>query len=149
VSRRISDLEPDVLKLCTAHIEACRDAGITLLVYCTRRTEKDQALEYAKGRRFDQLPDAVAGLIKDEIQAWEDEGHVSGPGNVVTQRYGPDCPHVQGIAFDCVPEVNGKAVWGDGNLWQNIGELGETVGLEWGGRWTKFPDRPHFQRRRA
>jgi len=28
--------------------------------------------------------------------------------------------------------------------WVTLGKLGESLGLEWGGRWSK-PDRPHFQ----
>lgn len=39
-----------------------------------------------------------------------------------------------------------KAELGDPR-WLQIGELGEKVGLEWGGRWSKPKrDRPHFQR---
>jgi peptidoglycan L-alanyl-D-glutamate endopeptidase CwlK len=38
----------------------------------------------------------------------------------------------------------------DGDLdgirdWQEVGVAGESVGLEWGGRWRKIRDMPHFQ----
>ena len=32
MGRLISSLEPDVIRMCTAHIEACRLEGITLVV---------------------------------------------------------------------------------------------------------------------
>lgn len=33
----------------------------------------------------------------------------------------------------------------DDPLWEKIGDIGEALGLSWGGRW-KWPDRPHFER---
>ena len=130
MGRLISTLEPDVLRMCNAHIEACRQAGITLVVYCTRRSEKEQALEYAKGRPFADLPDNVSNLIAAEIRLWESTGARSGPGSIVTNCHGPDCPHVLGIAYDCVPVLDGKAIWYDDALWQRVGALGESTGLE-------------------
>ena len=148
MSRKISDLNPNVAEMCGRHIEACNAADIQLVVYSTRRTEAEQALLYAQGRYLDQLPDAVAALIAGEIRHWREQGYYIGPGNIVTRRYGPDCPHVLGIAYDCVAVVDGKAVWNDLALWERIGTLGEAQGAEWGGRWPTFPDRPHFQQRR-
>lgn len=149
MSRLISTLEPDVVRLCNAHIAACDAADITLVVYCTRRTEKEQAMEYAKGRTLNQLPDSVAQLIADEIRDWESHGIHFGPGGIVTHCHGPDCPHVMGVAYDCVPVEEGKAVWGDAALWEKVGTIGEGLGMEWGGRWSRFPDKPHFQKKKA
>jgi len=53
--------------------------------------------------------------------------------------------HNYGMAFDFVPLVDGQPVWDRGDLWQRAGELGEGAGLEWGGRWDSFPDKPHLQ----
>jgi peptidoglycan L-alanyl-D-glutamate endopeptidase CwlK len=39
-----------------------------------------------------------------------------------------------------------KPVWNDDKLWQQIGNIGESVGLAWGGRFKTFPDKPHFQK---
>lgn len=30
-------------------------------------------------------------------------------------------------------------------LFEDIGKIGEALGLEWGGGWKKIIDRPHFQ----
>ena len=84
----------------------------------------------------------------DEQQALYDQGR-SKPGKIVTWAKPGSSAHNYGLAFDIVPLRLGKPVWGtkgaDLALWQRCGQLGETLGLEWGGRWLKKPDMPHFQ----
>ena len=54
--------------------------------------------------------------------------------------------HNYGVAFDCVPVVNGKAMWSDDNAYAKLGRIGEGLGLEWAGRWTgKLKEKAHFQ----
>ena len=48
-------------------------------------------------------------------------------------------------AFDVVPVRAGVCLWDDASLWAEIGSLAPKYGLEWGGSWASFPDRPHFQ----
>lgn len=60
--------------------------------------------------------------------------------------------HLSGNAIDLAPvryydgrvrEIN----WNTSDpLWSKIGSLGESLGLEWGGRWESFPDFVHFQK---
>jgi peptidoglycan L-alanyl-D-glutamate endopeptidase CwlK len=64
------------------------------------------------------------------------------PGQIVTNARGGQSFHNFGLAFD-VFDKNQKN-W-DAVDWKGIGKLGEDAGLEWGGTWAKFPDRPHFQ----
>jgi peptidoglycan L-alanyl-D-glutamate endopeptidase CwlK len=53
--------------------------------------------------------------------------------------------HLVGKAFDACPVRNGKAWWGaPQDVWDKMGEIGESVGLKWGGRW-KNKDSPHFE----
>lgn len=53
--------------------------------------------------------------------------------------------HHFGIAADIV-FLNGKnPSWDSKNNWQRLGTMGQTLGLEWGGSWKSFNDRPHFQ----
>lgn len=67
-------------------------------------------------------------------------------GNIVTNCKGGWSPHNYGLAFDFVIMENGKACWDSRNKkWSIAGQIGEKIGLEWGGRWKKFPDMPHFQ----
>lgn len=68
----------------------------------------------------------------------------STPGKVVTNARCGQSAHNYGLAVDVVEFVNGRPVWENPN-WERIGQIGEGVGLEWGGRWKSFKDRPHFQ----
>lgn len=64
-------------------------------------------------------------------------------GSIITKARGGCSNHNFGLAIDIVPIENGKLNW-ETNNWDIIGRIGESRGLEWGGRW-KFFDRPHFQ----
>jgi hypothetical protein len=58
--------------------------------------------------------------------------------------------HEQGRAFD-VAFLNADGTWSYDGHWLTIGELGESLGLRWGGRWRRgqwkgtLGDRPHFE----
>lgn len=97
----------------------CKDKGIDVILTSTYRDKESQDALYAQGRTT--------------------------PGKKVTNAKGGQSMHNWRVAFDVVPVINGKAVWNDDNLWNRVGEIGESVGLEWGGRWSKFIDRPHLQ----
>lgn len=64
----------------------------------------------------------------------------------VTQAKPGNSFHNYRLAFDVVPIVNNKAIWNDENLWSKIGAIGESIGLTWGGKFSSFPDKPHFQK---
>jgi peptidoglycan L-alanyl-D-glutamate endopeptidase CwlK len=123
-SRNLIDLHPVVREKAQAFIEKARLQGIDLLVTSTYRDNESQAALYAQGR--------------------------TKPGLIVTNAKPGQSWHNWRCAFDVVPLRNGKPVWGtsgpDGDLWRKIGELGESVGLEWAGRWTgKLREMAHFQ----
>lgn len=66
-----------------------------------------------------------------------------------TNARGGESWHNYGVAADFVfNDANGRKSWPDGGeytrLWSRLGELGESNGLEWGGRWRR-PDRPHLE----
>lgn len=117
-SRKIEDLHPHVASLCRKFIERCKEAGVDVLVTSTYRDHESQNALYAQGR--------------------------TAPGKIVTKAKGGQSFHNHKVAFDVVPLVNGKAIWNDEGLWHKIGQIGQEVGLEWGGNW-KFQDKPHFQ----
>lgn len=118
-SRDVNDLDPRVATKCLALIDACRDAGIDLIVTSTYRDSESQDAIYAQGR--------------------------TKPGPIVTKAKSGQSWHNYRLAFDVVPVVNGKAVWNDATLWNKIGRLGVAVGLEWAGNWTRFKEMAHFQ----
>ena len=122
-SRKLEDLHPTVRAKVQQFIQKCDEAGIDLLVTSTYRDHESQAELYAQGR--------------------------TKPGKIVTKAKPGQSWHNWKVAVDVVPLRNGKPVWGtagaDGELWQKVGEIGESVGLEWAGRWKTFKEYAHFQ----
>lgn len=118
-SRRVSDLDPEVQTLAEAFLTACIAAGIDILITSTYRDFESQNALYNQGR--------------------------STPGTKVTNARGGQSFHNFKVAFDFVPIVNGKAQWNDPLLFKRVGEIGESVGLEWAGRWIKFKELAHLQ----
>ena len=117
-SRDPNALLPSVRAKCYAFIAACKTAGIDVILTSTYRDIESQNALYAQGRTL--------------------------PGNIVTKAKGGDSMHNYRLAFDFVPVVNGKAIWDNDKLWQQCGDIGRKVGLEWGGGWG-FQDKPHMQ----
>jgi peptidoglycan L-alanyl-D-glutamate endopeptidase CwlK len=72
-------------------------------------------------------------------QALYDQGRTK-PGNKVTNAKPGQSYHNFRCAVDVVPLRDGKDP-----VWQEVGRLGEAAGLEWAGRWRRFPEFPHFQ----
>jgi len=115
----LSQLHPKVKELAEKHIAKCKEAGIDLLVYCTYRSIKEQDALYAQGR--------------------------TKPGKKITNARGGQSMHNFRVAYDCGPVVNGKIDWNNTKLFVKIGEIGELLGLEWGGCFKSIVDLPHFQ----
>lgn len=122
-SRDLSDLHPAVKRRAESFIAACREQGIDIVVTSTLRDFDSQAALYAQGR--------------------------SKPGKIVTNAKPGQSWHNWGLALDVVPLRDGKPVWGsvgpDRLLWDRVGKIGESCGLEWAGRWQSFKELAHFQ----
>lgn len=116
---KIDELNPIVQNLAKQHIEKCKETGIDLSIYCTYRSFKEQDDLYAKGRTV--------------------------PGKIVTNAKGGQSYHNFRVAYDCGPSVNRQIAWDRTDLFKKIGEIGESIGLEWGGRFKSIKDLPHFQ----
>lgn len=118
-SRNINDLHPRVKSLCEQFIEKCKESGINVTITSTYRDNESQNDLYAQGR--------------------------TKPGKRVTNAKGGQSIHNYKLAFDFVPVTNGKAIWNDEALWNKCGAIGQSLGLEWGGSWKTFKDKPHMQ----
>jgi len=118
-SRDLSDLHPKVKTLCEAFIASCAKHNIDVLITSTYRDAESQNALYAQGR--------------------------TAPGNKVTNAKGGQSFHNWRVAFDFCPIVNGKPQWNDTGLFTKCGEIAESVGLEWAGRWVKFKELAHCQ----
>ena len=91
------------------------EAGLHIMITETWRSKERQEWLYAQGR--------------------------TRPGAVVTWTL--QSKHRDGLAIDIAFVKDGKVTYeGD---WQNLGVLGEAVGLNWGGRFPQIPDKPHFE----
>lgn len=62
------------------------------------------------------------------------------PGAIVTNAKPGQSLHNQRRALDIVDRIKGYDM-----DWEKLGKIGESCGLEWGGRWDGFKDKPHFQ----
>lgn len=118
-SRRIEDLRPGARERCKSFLLACGAAGIDVLITGTLRTLDEQAALYAQGR--------------------------TAPGRIVTNAKPGRSFHNYGLAFDFAPLKHGKIDWHDVELFKRCGEIGETCGLEWAGRWKSFKELAHLQ----
>jgi peptidoglycan L-alanyl-D-glutamate endopeptidase CwlK len=117
-SRSLDDLTPATREKCKAFIAGCLLEGVDVIITSTYRDNESQAALYAQGR--------------------------TKPGAIVTKARPGHSFHNHRVAFDFVPVVNGKALWGDSRLWQICGSVAEKADLEWGGNW-HFQDKPHCQ----
>jgi peptidoglycan L-alanyl-D-glutamate endopeptidase CwlK len=80
-----------------------------------------------------------------EQQKLYDQGRTT-PGPIVTKAKPGISWHNYGLAFDVAVLKDGKATWPNDNfLWNRIGMVGKTVGLQWGGDFTTIKDLPHFE----
>jgi hypothetical protein len=66
---------------------------------------------------------------------------------LTNSKHLPQNPNGLSLAFDIVPtEYLSARLWDpDGDLWSEMGRIGEALGLQWGGRWKSIHDNPHFQ----
>ena len=122
-SRSLDTLNPAVRPKVDAFLQACHVKGIDILVTSTYRDVESQNALYAQGRTT--------------------------PGNIVTNAKGGQSFHNYCCAIDIVPLRLGKPVWGttgeDGKLWDQVGAIGESCGLEWAAHWPTFKEECHFQ----
>lgn len=127
-SRNLYDLHPQLQQKAASFLTACKLAGIDVAITCTYRSNAEQAKLYAQGRTAPgkRVTNAKPGQSLHNL--------VDALG------------HPASWAIDVVPLRHGKAVWDAADpIWMQVGQFGESAGLEWGGNWKKFKDFPHFQ----
>ena len=117
--KNLATLVPNARRKARAWLRKCREAGINVKIICGTRTYEEQAALYAKGR--------------------------TASGKKVTNARPGYSWHNFGVAWDFVVfDAKGQPVW-DSPLMDRCGEIGEELGLEWGGSWKRFVDKPHLQ----
>lgn len=103
-------------------------------IYSGIRVPADQDKLYALGRTV-KNPDGYDAVNRPM-------------GDIVTDAKAWESWHFYGLAVDFAFK-NSKGAWfwlaDNDPRWEELGTIGKMFGLSWGGIWTKFPDRPHFQ----
>lgn len=124
--RNLATLHPSIQQRVATFIQAAKSLaaqrGLDVRIISSLRTYQEQDALYAQGRTT--------------------------PGRIVTRARAGYSNHNFGLAFD-IGIFSGKTYLEDHPLYDEIGPLGESLGLEWGGRWKKIVDKPHYQFRPA
>lgn len=155
MSRKISDLQYPFREKTMLFIHACNEAGLQVLIYCTKRTFKEQARLYRKGRSFQEIQNKAVELKTvyrrpDLAEILLSVGPQSGK-NIVTWAGPGQSLHNYGQAFDGCPTEEGKPVWDTKEpehtaLWLKYGEIAKSFDLIWAGDWSKEKrEFPHVQ----
>lgn len=124
-ARNFATLLPKVQEIATKWYDECHAQGIPVVVTDGSRTWAEQDALFAKGR--------------------------TEHGQIVTKSRGGQSMHNFGIAFDFGifdgwNQSGGTGEYHDESpLYDKAGKIGEDFGLEWGGDWHSFVDRPHLQ----
>lgn len=132
-------------------IRICEDSGIVLLPYCVVRTCEEQARLYRKSRTTEEIRRKIQSLRDRGMPFLADILDGVGPqagtlGRHVTNAGPGESWHQYGLAADCVPLDNGKAMWDDDRpQWVTYGAAVRTAGLRWAGDWTTSREFPHCQ----
>lgn len=118
---RLARVNPQLANRIRLMAAELKKQGITIMAVSGLRTFAEQDALYAQGR--------------------------TKPGSIVTNARGGQSLHNYGLAVDVVPvNGNGQPNWNASEAtWQKIGAAGKKQGMEWGGDWKSFKDRPHFQ----
>lgn len=117
--RDINKLNPYVKAKVIELQEICKSKNIKLGISETIRTDERQDYLYAQGR--------------------------TRPGTIVTNAKGADKQsyHQWGLALDIFQNLKGSEY--ERSFLNTVGEIAESIGFEWGGRWLGFQDAPHLQ----
>jgi peptidoglycan L-alanyl-D-glutamate endopeptidase CwlK len=129
---KITGLNPKFAEAIAKVLQEAKARGLAVGLHSGLRSIDDQNKLYELGR-------SIANV--------DGQTEANPMGNTVTKTVGGFSWHNYGLAADIVYR-NPAWTWEMPYAkWEELGNIGEMYGLEWGGRWTRFPDLPHFQLR--
>jgi len=146
--KNTESLNPKFQGLVKDFLKKLDDAKIMYSVLETLRTQSTQDAYYSQGR--DSLETTNAKRKEAGLYAITENENK----RIITKT--KSSKHIFGMAIDIVPIINKKIPWSvdtkeKADAWKKLGEIGESCGLEWGGKWTPLDsfglgwDLPHFQ----
>lgn len=120
-SRRIEDLDKRIQPIIKNFLDEANKVTSPWLTFITDgfRTYAEQAELYASGRTKE--------------------------GKILTNAKPGTSNHEKGLAVD-IAFQNGGVLSYDQSLYDKIVPIAKKLTLDWGGDWTGFPDRPHFEK---
>jgi peptidoglycan LD-endopeptidase CwlK len=140
--RNIESLSPKMKEKVLQFTAILKAMDIQFFIHDTFRTTAEQEALFAQGR-FD-----IDFVNRLRYKAGMPLIPESENRRIVTKCDGvkKKSRHQSGNAIDIVPMEKGRPVWPNPSdkRWLAMGEVGESLGLEWGGRWTD-PDCPHYE----
>lgn len=159
-NRAIKELNAGIYYRSQELIERCNSENIDVLIYCITRRVSEQAKLYRIGRPFSEIK-WMAAILKEKwgrpdlSEILLGVGPQYGP-RIVTNAAPGMSLHNYGLAADGCPLRYGKLIWLDEGienesiedeaLWLRYGQIAESIGLEWAGRWEgKLKERVHVQ----
>lgn len=122
--KNIATLLPEVHDYARSLVQRAAALGITIKVISGLRTYEEQNALYAKGRTTAPI----------------------GKKHIVSNARGGYSNHNFGLAFD-IGVFEGTKYVTSGAQYDAVGAIGKELGLEWGGSWKSFVDKPHYQLR--
>lgn len=140
VLERLSGMTAETRELCLLFVTVAADQGVPVRITQGWRSSKVQEALHAQGRKSRSEVNHLRGHAgMAPLRSWERN-------RIVTNAGAGESRHEFGEAFDVVPmrwDQRLVPAWASPH-WKKLGEIGEALGLVWGGTWRK-PDRPHFQ----
>lgn len=131
-AQKLASLHPDVRSKVQRMMNKAKQKGIELFIVSAHRGEAEQNELYSRGRSQAELNKVGLSHVKAQPEKRK----------VTNARAGKSDHNVK-RAVDLVEIKKGKLLWNN-DRWEQIGKIGESVGLKWGGRWKSFVDKPHF-----
>ena len=146
MSNKISDLDPKIRNKAEAAFirmktdKKLKDMGVkSVIISESRRELAVQMAYYSRGR----CPRDVVRAFYKRCGLYTPTDKECDTPNTQTLN----SKHIDGLAVDFVPVDPEGDCWWDAPdaVWDRMGAIGEECGLSWGGRWTGFVDKPHFE----
>ena len=119
MSRDLSLLHPKLRQIVPQIIQRCEMLGLPVLITDGFRSKAEQDNIYAQGR--------------------------TKPGQIVTQVRWPNSAHNWGVAVDFCRNLKGHEYDDGDGFFRRVAQVAKGFGLEWGGDWHNFVDKPHLQ----
>jgi peptidoglycan L-alanyl-D-glutamate endopeptidase CwlK len=143
-----------------ARAEILKEAGadVQLSDRSKSKISELQPAEFQKQVEQMMLKGLSAGLRPEIVEGYrtqsrQDDLYEQGrskPGAIVTQTR--SSMHTRRMAVDIAQlDAKGNITYNaqPSDFWEKMGAIGRSVGLEWGGDWEKWKDKPHFQYAKA